>query len=141
MEWQICAAKGALPGQLSSTIRFAYAPKNLEPEGGLKPIGSCDGYTPAGCGDQGYASSDIYYVRIQPPSQTPRPTSREHAGCGPLTPLCSHPNDSCDVAQMETCIYSMMCKNHHELWSLERDQDWHCDMDCDGFSEMRDLIL
>ena len=62
VEWQVCAAKGTLPGQNSRNIRFAYAPKDLEPYSGDKPIGNCGGYTPAGCGDEGYASSDIYYM-------------------------------------------------------------------------------
>jgi len=62
VEWQVCAAKGTLPGQGSRKIRFAYAPKLLEPESGPKPIGNCDGYMPAGCGNRGYASSDIYYM-------------------------------------------------------------------------------
>lgn len=62
VEWQVCAAKGTLPGQGGRTMRFAYAPKNLEPESGSKPIGTCEGYMPAGCGNRGYASSDIYYM-------------------------------------------------------------------------------
>ena len=64
VEWQVCAAKGTLPGQNSRKIRFAYAPKKLEPYTGVKPIGNCGGYAPLGCGQWsgGYASSDIYYM-------------------------------------------------------------------------------
>lgn len=62
MEWQICAAKGTLPKQDGDQIIFAYAPKDLRPEKGPHPIGSCEGYHPAGCGDDGLASSDIFYL-------------------------------------------------------------------------------
>lgn len=58
----MCAAKGTLPGQNNRNIRFAYAPKFLEPNSGDKPIGNCGGYSPEGCGDEGYASSDIFYM-------------------------------------------------------------------------------
>jgi hypothetical protein len=79
IEWMICAAKGTLPGQgpgtglgpdgqgqasrEDRTIRFAYAPKRLEIHGGVHPLGGCNAYAPNGCGKQGYASSDIYFVR------------------------------------------------------------------------------
>ena len=92
----MCAAKGTLPGQGGRKIRFAYAPKDLEPNGDT-PIGNCDGYRPAGCGDEGYASSDIYY--------------------------------------METCVYSMMCSNRAELWSLEAEQDFECEMEWEGYKQ------
>ena len=103
LEWQVCAAKGTLPGQGNNKIRFAYAPKWLEPDSGSTPIGNCGGYSPAGCGNQGYASSDIYY--------------------------------------MEACVYSMMCKNRDEFWQLEAEQDFKCDMDWEGYSELRDYLL
>ena len=45
LEWQVCAATGRLPGQGSSTIRFAYAPKRLP----YARIGLCTGYVPNGC--------------------------------------------------------------------------------------------
>lgn len=64
LEWQVCAAKGALPGQQGRDIYFAHAPGALEPFRGPHPIGSCTGYHPAGCGKRGYASSDIYYLEI-----------------------------------------------------------------------------
>ena len=58
----MCAARGLLPGQGGRDIRFAFPPGWLQPYGGNKPIGSCTGYHPNGCWDQGYASSDIYYL-------------------------------------------------------------------------------
>ena len=64
LEWQVCAAKGTLPGQWGSPITFAFAPGSLEPFSGPHPIGSCSGYHPSGCYDQGYASSDIFFLEV-----------------------------------------------------------------------------
>ena len=66
IEWQICAAKGTLPGQKAvehhgGVIQFAKAPKTLRPSGRPHPLGSCDGYAPKGC-INGYASSDIFFL-------------------------------------------------------------------------------
>ena len=100
----MCAAKGTLPGQgRGRRIRFAYAPKDLEPETGEAPIGNCGGYSPAGCGDNGYASSDIFYL--------------------------------------ESCVYSMMCRNRDEFWALEAEQDFVCDMEWEGYTRLRDWLL
>ncbi len=61
-EWQLCSAMGRLPGQGSPTIRFAFAPGALRPDGDWKALGSCNGWHPRGCFDDGYSSSDIYYL-------------------------------------------------------------------------------
>ena len=61
VEWQICAARGTLPGQKSRAIRFAKAPSTLAPNSHPHPIGSCSGYAPLGC-RAGYASSDIFFL-------------------------------------------------------------------------------
>ena len=63
LEWQVCAARGWLPGQMSSEIRFSFRPAELNPDF----IGSCTGYAPAGCGDQGYASC----ARLRPSKTRP----------------------------------------------------------------------
>jgi hypothetical protein len=66
MEWQTCAAMGLLPGQGEgrggNVLRFAKAPRNLEPFHGKRKIGGCFGYHPLGCEGKGYASSDIFYL-------------------------------------------------------------------------------
>ena len=104
LEWQVCAARGWLPGQHTDAIRFAIAPNDLRPyDNSWKPIGWCGGYTPEGCHDRGYASSDIFYL--------------------------------------ESCVYSMMCSNREELWNLEADEDFHCQLDPAGFDQMRDWLL
>ena len=48
--WQVCAARGMLPGQGGRQIKFAHRPSEMW----TPHIGSCTGYHPAGCGNQGY---------------------------------------------------------------------------------------
>ena len=116
IEWQICAAKGTLPGQggpwkkgyeerirENSFIRFAYAPKRLTPVSGDRPLGNCAGWAPKGCGRQGYASSDIFY--------------------------------------MEACIFDAICANRASLWDLEEGEDWACQLEFEGFLQLRDRVL
>jgi len=115
VEWQLCAAKGTLPGQAGEewvadgnlragrNIRFAFAPGNLEPFGSFKPLGACEGYMPKGCGNQGYASSDIFH--------------------------------------MEACIYDQVCSNRDSFWKLQPGEDWQCQLDYKGFEQFRDWVL
>jgi len=62
LEWQVCAAKGTLPGQGSDNIIFSFAPKDLQVDGGDFPLGGCNSYAPSGCGGADYASGDIFYL-------------------------------------------------------------------------------
>jgi len=116
IEWQICAAKGTLPGQggrwkkgfenrirEGAKIRFATAPKDLTPYSGDRPIGNCGGYAPRGCGNRGYASSDIFY--------------------------------------MEACVFDAICSNRDQLWQLNEGEDWECALEYEGFSQFRDWVL
>ncbi|KAL1510991.1 hypothetical protein AB1Y20_005816 [Prymnesium parvum] len=61
LEWQICAAKGQLPGQETRTIIFSAAPNELRVHGGDFPLGACNSFAPLGC-RRGYASADIFYL-------------------------------------------------------------------------------
>ena len=64
-EWQVCAAKGWLPGQASKTIKFAYEPRDLNTDEGIHPLGACNSYAPAGCDEGfGYSSSDIFFLEV-----------------------------------------------------------------------------
>lgn len=116
IEWQICAAKGMLPGQgaewipglegrvrQNATIRFAFAPKHLTPLDGDRPIGNCGGFAPMGCGKEGYASSDIFY--------------------------------------MEACVFDAICANRDSLWELDEGQDWVCQLEWEGYQKMRDWVV
>jgi len=68
LEWQSCTARGWLPGQQSSIIRFATAPKSLDPSGTSgKPLGQCRGWLPdrkPKGGIYGYATDDIFYLEV-----------------------------------------------------------------------------
>ena len=64
-EWQLCAARGELPGQSERTVIFSFAPKDLTTKGsGRNALGSCTSYAPMGCPDDGYASQDIFYMEV-----------------------------------------------------------------------------
>jgi len=67
LEWQVCAARGKLPGQASPTIIFSHEPSQLDPRG-QQPFGKCRGFREEGVGpcnnDQGYATVDIYFLEI-----------------------------------------------------------------------------
>ena len=63
LEWQVCAAKGWLPSQGNTGIRFATAPNSLHTHG-WKPFGKCGGWTPTGKCDGGYATDDIFFLEV-----------------------------------------------------------------------------
>lgn len=102
-EWQLCAALGRLPGQGTRIIRFAFAPKNLQDQGNWKPLGDCQGWHPRGCWNDGYASSDVFYL--------------------------------------EACMYAVICTNGHELFNLEENQDWWCNLSDDGYDQLKAWLL
>lgn len=63
LEWQICAARGMLPGQQSPSVLFAQEPGSLDVSGD-RPLGHCGGYSPQGCGRQSYSNDDIYFLEV-----------------------------------------------------------------------------
>lgn len=64
LEWQVCAAKGMLPGQQSPNIIFARAPKTVSTSGDPKfDNPRCIGWAPKGC-DRGFSSNDIFFLEI-----------------------------------------------------------------------------
>ena len=66
LEWQVCAARGLLPGQGGAKIRLSFPPARLDPEG-ERPLGQCRGWhpdrLPAG-GLYGFTNDDIYYLEV-----------------------------------------------------------------------------
>ena len=60
-EWQMCAARGKLPGQRSPTLIFARAPGTLDTNGDRK-LDQCGGYQPEGCWSGTYANDDIFFL-------------------------------------------------------------------------------
>ena len=63
LEWQMCAARGLLPGQRSLAMRFATAPSTLDVSG-TKPLGQCHGWKPykKPSTGYGYATDDIFFL-------------------------------------------------------------------------------
>ena len=67
LEWQVCAAKGQLPGQGGHDIIFARSPNSLDPSSREKPLGQCRGWRPGGAGNcmrDGYATDDIFFLEV-----------------------------------------------------------------------------
>ena len=69
LEWQVCAAKGLLPGQRERDIVFGRAPNSIAPDGSQRgrPLGQCGGWTPQRRppgGVFGYATEDIFYLEV-----------------------------------------------------------------------------
>jgi len=67
LEWQVCSAKGLLPGQASKKIVFAKAPKDLDPHPrGGRPVGRCGGWRPRGTGscEGGYATDSVFFLEV-----------------------------------------------------------------------------
>ena len=62
-------------------------------------------------------------------------------GIGLLSGCGSNGYASSDVFFLEVCVYSMMCSNRDQLWRLDVEEDWECEMDWEGFQEMRNALL
>ena len=68
LEWQVCAARGELPGQRGPHVVFAVAPKTLDPgPNSPRPFGQCRGWREWGsehdC-SRGYATDDIFFLEV-----------------------------------------------------------------------------
>ncbi|KAL1498949.1 hypothetical protein AB1Y20_013470 [Prymnesium parvum] len=68
LEWQVCAARGQLPGQQRPLIRFAVAPRDLDvsPES-RRPLGACGGWHPPEAptrGIFGFTNDDIFFLEV-----------------------------------------------------------------------------
>lgn len=148
-EWQVCAAKGLLPGQGGRTIQFSHAPSALYPDGSTnKPVGECCGWTPLGSrprgGSFGYATDDIFYlVRSRtPPHCThsapppPPPASVHHS----VLVGVYHSPTAVNAAQ-ETCLFNEICNNREELFSLGVGDSFVCDFSEKGFNELQRILL
>ena len=73
VEWQTCAAMGSLPGQGEgrggNVLRFAKAPRNLQPHKGDRVIGGCYGYHP-GAASPPLLLSCFSHLLLSPPPIT-----------------------------------------------------------------------
>ena len=62
-------------------------------------------------------------------------TGYHPAGCGRIGYASS------DIFYLEACIYSIMCSNHEALFRLRPGEDWQCEMDWEGYQQVRDWVL
>lgn len=111
LEWQVCAALGKLPGQLSRKIYFAKAPAALDPSPhSARPLGKCGGWrdfrTPgdSDCLQTGFASDDVFFLEV-----------------------CIY-NEICS-------------NGPSELFHLRAGQPWECELDARGLAKLRDMLL
>jgi len=66
LQWQMCALTGKLPGQGSSRISFATAPRDLKPEWWTNPGGTHPTYPCRGnwCDPNGFTVGDVYFAEL-----------------------------------------------------------------------------
>lgn len=66
LAWQVCGAMGRLPGQHLAHITFATAPGQVHINGssGRPALGACSGFAPHGCGPDGYANDNIFFLEV-----------------------------------------------------------------------------
>lgn len=70
LEWQVCGARGRLPGQMSATLVFAEAPGWLYVDDNLgagaegHPLDGCTGFSPYTCQPPDYATDTIFYLEV-----------------------------------------------------------------------------
>ena len=48
---------------------------------------------------------------------------------------------SLDVFYMETCLFSQICRNRDSLWSVGAGQDWRCELDHEGWEQLRRWLV
>ena len=134
IEWLTCAINGLLPGQGGpsvrggDTLRFAKAPRNLEPSSGDRPIGACFGYHPEGCGVTGCAA-----VRLKLARGSRRLSLRAHPR---HVEVVTAPDASSDIFYMEACFFNQVCSNAQDLWNLADGQDWRCQFNEQGLRQL-----
>ena len=115
LEWQSCAAQGKLPGQGGVGMRFSYPPGNLDVyDGGTgKMLGDCRGWKPH------YAA---------------------HA-CGPVGQSWVDAYSTDDIYFLEVCMFSFMCDNGADLFSLQPDDFYVCKFNGTKFDDFANLLM
>jgi len=108
LEWQVCAAKGMLPGQGGFGMRFSYKPGDLDVYNGgtNRALWQCRGWrapnAATGC-DDGYATEDIYFL--------------------------------------EVCLFSQLCENGEDLFTLDTRDFFVCEFSEARFDELARLLM
>ena len=163
LEWQMCAALGKLPWQGSRNIIFAHAPKDMDTRGG-RGFDQCHGYQPNGCGDYGYANDDIYFLEVRAHRHASRARRTREACCASAAPCAPglrraslsslrismplYPRPRPRPRAPQVCMYSMICRNNEELFRLNANQPFICDVNDDtgvdiqsGFWRLHRLLV
>jgi len=89
----------------------------------------------------GQGSNAIRFAKA-PGSLQPNDGPHPIGSCSGYAPLgCWNGYASSDIFFLESCFYSMMCRNRKQLFSMPVGEDWSCEPDRPGFERMRDMIL
>ena len=48
---------------------------------------------------------------------------------------------SADIFYMEACLFSQICSNRDELWSLDENREWYCQLDYDGWQTLKRWLV
>jgi len=46
-----------------------------------------------------------------------------------------------DIYPLEVCLFSQVCKNHEELFSIEAGEAFECEMDVPGFRNLQSMLM
>lgn len=111
LEWLMCAIRGMIPGQQNGNIIFANPPSSLFPAHSKTHIGHCKGWLPTALPDKQFPRAGYY----------------------------GYAND--DIYYLESCFFSMLCRNRDQLFKIRYAQDFVCDLDEGKFWEIAHLLL
>lgn len=134
LEWQVCAAKGDLPGQRGAQIQFTRAPADMDDHGKH--------------GRSLYNRWEHMLDRTRSEAERVRREPHRH-GLGKCTGFvppevgakegAGWSND--DVYFLEVCMFSSMCRNRHELFNVKAGQPFVCEWSLSGFKELQRILL
>ena len=165
VEWQICAARGTLPGQSDRERQRRACAKHPKAAACTPPSPPPPTSTNSTAGEDHGRSlgwrGNALRARMQPPPPPAEPpglrtirfakapsTLEPYAGPHPIGSCSGYAPEGCrqgyassDIFFMESCLYSMMCSNRDELFSLKAGEDFECELDEEGFERMREFIL
>lgn len=114
LEWMMCAAQGALPGQRTPTILFSFAPRDLSTHG---PDAS---------------SSIPLYLQSRAFGQCGGFREAHHGPCDPVHD--GYATD--DIFFLETCLFHQLCTNGADLFTLRVGEPFYCTLNEARFRDL-----
>ena len=145
-QWLVCAARGLLHGQGSTSIRFSYPP------GRLAVLGASDGGpSPRDYSGGPLGPDDTGLPELFAPRCVGQPGClgwEAHQVLGSTdaysSPEC-HNTDDCfwsgDVFHLEVCLLNSICDNGAEIFSLAVGELWHCNVSDAGLDQVKRWLL